>query len=114
MTRNITFDNEDSGINIWNGANGSLVSNNVCYRNGDHGIDNKASNNTRIRSNTVYGGVDSGIEVVNSTGVSLANNISADNGIDSPRTEGNIRVETRPRRASPSTTTSSSCRVQAS
>ena len=93
VTRNITFDNEDSGINIWNGANGSLVSNNVCYRNGDHGIDNKASNNTRIRSNTVYGGVDSGIEVVSSTGVSLANNISANNGIDSPRTEGNIRVD---------------------
>ena len=93
MTRNITFDNEDSGINIWNGANGSLVSNNVSYRNGDHGIDNKASNNTRIRSNTVYGGVDSGIEVVGSTGVSLANNISANNGIDSPRTEGNIRVD---------------------
>jgi hypothetical protein len=93
VTRNITFDNEDSGINIWNGANGCLVSNNVSYRNGDHGIDNKASNNTRIRSNTVYGGVDSGIEVVGSTGVSLANNISANNGIDSPRTEGNIRVD---------------------
>ena len=30
---------------------------------------------------------------MNSTGVSLANNISANNGIDSPRTEGNIRVD---------------------
>ena len=93
VSSNVVFDNEDSGINIWDGATNSRVVNNVSYRNGDHGIDNKGSNNTRILSNTVYGAVDSGIEVVNSSGVTLANNISADNGIDSPRTEGNIRVD---------------------
>ena len=93
ITRNVTFDNEDSGINIWDGAHGSYIANNVSYRNGDHGIDNKGSSNTRILSNTVYRGVDSGIDVANSTGVTLANNISANNGLNSPRTEGNIRVD---------------------
>jgi parallel beta-helix repeat protein len=93
VSANITFDNEDSGVNIWDGADRSLVVNNLCYRNGDHGIDNKGSDDTLIVSNTVYGGVDSGIEVVGSSGVALANNISVDNGIDSPRTEGNIRVD---------------------
>ena len=93
VSRNVTFDNEDSGINIWDGAHGSYVGNNAVYGNGDHGIDNKASNNTRILSNTVYLGVDSGIEVTGSTGVTLANNISVNNGLDSPRTEGNIRVD---------------------
>ena len=114
VTANLTFDNEDSGINIWNGADGSLVTNNVSYRNGDHGIDNKGSNNTRILSNTVYGGANSGIEVVNSTGVALANNISVDNGIDSPAPRATSSSTRPPRRPSPWTTTSCSCRVRAS
>jgi len=93
VSGNVSFDNEDSGINIWDSADGSLVFNNVVYDNGDHGIDNKSSDNTQVVANTVFGGVDSGIEVVSSTGVELANNISADNGIDSPRTSGNLRVD---------------------
>ena len=89
VSSNLVFDNEDSGINIWDGAANSRVINNVSYRNGDHGIDNKGSNNTRILSNTVYGATNSGIEVVNSTGVTLANNISADNG----SSDGNVFVD---------------------
>ena len=89
VSSNVVFDNEDSGINIWDGAANSRVVNNVSYRNGDHGIDNKGSNNTRILSNTVYRATNSGIEVVNSTGVTLANNISADNG----SSDGNVFVD---------------------
>ena len=89
---NVSFDNEDSGINVWNGANDTVASNNRTYRNGDHGIDNRASNNTLVVANTVFDNVDSGIEVAGSTDVKLANNISVDNGINSPRSEGNIRV----------------------
>lgn len=89
---NRSWANEDSGINVWD-SSGAVVRNNVAYRNGDHGIDNKSSTGTAITANTVYRSVDSGIEVVSTaTGVSLANNISVDNGINSPRTSGNIRV----------------------
>jgi parallel beta-helix repeat protein len=88
---NITYDNEDSGINIWKGAHGCLVVNNVSYSNGDHGIDVLQSTEARVMANTVYGNVDSGIEV-QAGSATLANNISVDNGINSPRTSGNIRV----------------------
>lgn len=89
---NRTWANEDSGINVWD-SSGSVARNNVVWNNGDHGIDNKTSTGTAITANTVFGSVDSGIEVVGTaTGVTLANNISVDNGINSPRTSGNIRV----------------------
>ena len=93
VNANLTFDNEDSGINIWEGAHDAIVTNNVSYGNGDHGIDNKGSNNTRILSNTVYLSTNSGIEVVNSTGVGLANNISVDNGLGPQSSDGNVFVD---------------------
>ena len=80
MSANVTFDNEDSGINIWNGADGSLVVNNLCYRNGDHGIDNKGSDNTKIVSNTVYGGSTRASRWSARAGVALANNITSTTG----------------------------------
>ena len=89
---NTTHDNEDSGIGLWNGSNNSVVFNNVVYRNGDHGIDVLQSTGETIVSNTVYRSVDSGIEMQGSAGANLINNISVDNGINSPRTAGNIRV----------------------
>ena len=66
--------------------------NNVVYKNGDHGIDILASTGEHVVSNTVYKNVDSGIELQSNAGGQLANNISVDNGINSPRTKGNIRV----------------------
>src|SRR5260221_8380363 len=85
--------NEDSGVNVWN-DNGTVLRNNTIERNGDHGIDNKTSTGTKITSNTIFGGVDSGVEVVGTaTNVSLSNNISVDNGINSPRTTGEVRVD---------------------
>ena len=89
---NITHDNEDSGIGLWNSSNNTIVFNNVVYRNGDHGIDVLSSTGEKIVSNTVFKNVDSGIELQSNAGADLGNNISVDNGINSPRTKGNIRV----------------------
>ena len=64
----------------------------MVYRNGDHGIDVLSSVGQLVVSNTVYRSVDSGIEVQGSGGATIRNNISVDNGINSPRTSGNIRI----------------------
>jgi parallel beta-helix repeat protein len=94
ISRNVSHDNEDSGIELVTGSDGNLVVDNVCYGNGDHGIDNLDARNQRIVANSVYRNVTAGINAEGgSTGAVLANNISVDNGIDSPRTKGNIRVD---------------------
>jgi parallel beta-helix repeat protein len=91
---NVSHDNEDSGIESYTGSNNTLIYNNVTYNNGDHGIDNLQSTGQRIIANTVYNNVTAGINVEgSSTGATLANNISVDNGINSPRTHSNIRIE---------------------
>ena len=94
ISSNVSHHNEDSGIEIVTGSNNTLVVNNVSYENGDHGIDNLDSDNQRIVSNSVYESATSGINLEGgSTGGRLSNNISVDNGIASPRTRGNIRVD---------------------
>jgi parallel beta-helix repeat protein len=91
---NITHNNEDSGIESYSGANDTLIYDNVSYNNGDHGIDNYVTTGQRIFANTVYKNVTAGINVEGgSTGATLANNISVDNGIKSPRTHSDIRIE---------------------
>jgi len=91
---NITHNNEDSGIECYSGANDTLIYNNVSYNNGDHGIDDYVTTGQRIFANTVYKNVTAGINVEGgSTGATLANNISVDNGIKSPRTHSDIRIE---------------------
>jgi parallel beta-helix repeat protein len=90
---NVAFANEDTGINIRNGGNNALVTDNVAYNNGDHGIDVLTATGATIIRNSVYRSVAAGINVEGtSTGTTLANNISVDNGINSPRTDGDIRV----------------------
>src|SRR5262249_1075544 len=95
VANNISHDNEDSGIQLFTGATNNLVVNHVTYYNGDHGIDlsDNATGN-RIIANSVYHNVTAGINVEGgSTGTTIANNFSVDNGINSPRTKGNIRVD---------------------
>jgi parallel beta-helix repeat protein len=94
ITRNVSHDNEDSGIEL-DRSDGNVVSNNVSYHNGDHGLDGTgAFSRTRILANTVYYNVTAGINVEGgSTDATVANNISVDNGVDSPRTDSNIRVD---------------------
>jgi parallel beta-helix repeat protein len=99
VANNISYSNEDSGIQFYNGGGSSLVYNNICYNNGDHGIDNLNSPNQIIVSNTVYGNTTSGINVEGtagttaSQGATLQNNIAVDNGLHSFGTKGNIRVD---------------------
>src|SRR6266540_6800319 len=95
ISSNISHDNEDSGMEFDKSTN-NLVINNVTYDNGDHGIDlTAASTGARVVANTVYKNVTAGINVEGSSaGATIANNISVDNGIASPRTHTNIRIET--------------------
>jgi parallel beta-helix repeat protein len=90
---NRLHDNEDSGIDLWNGSTDSLAYDNVIWHNGDHGIDVHSTNGSRVLANTVYRNYDSGIEMTGSLNTVLANNISADNGIDSARTSGQLRAD---------------------
>ncbi|MFY9577988.1 MAG: PKD domain-containing protein [Gaiellaceae bacterium] len=94
VDRNITHDNEDSGIEVYPGANDTLVYDNVSYNNGDHGIDDVTVSGVRILSNTIYHNVTAGINYEgSSSNGTIANNICVDNGIGSPRTHSDIRVE---------------------
>ncbi len=94
VSRNVTRNNEDSGIEL-DRSDGNIISNNVSYRNGDHGVDVTGdSHETRVLANTIYANVTAGINVEGgSTGTTVANNISVQNGVDSPRTASNIRVD---------------------
>jgi parallel beta-helix repeat protein len=91
---NVTYGNEDSGLQFYPGAANNLVVDNVAYSNGDHGIDDLQAPDQVIVGNTVYANVTAGINLEGSSpGGTLRNNISVDNGINSPRTSGNIRVD---------------------
>jgi parallel beta-helix repeat protein len=94
VDHNVMYGNEDSGVEAYAGSNNTLFYDNVAYNNGDHGIDNNGCTGQRIVANSVYKNVAAGINVEGgSTGATLANNISVDNGIKSPRTHSDIRVE---------------------
>lgn len=94
---NRSYANEDSGIQIRTGGDQSLVVGNVVWRNGDHGIDVLQAPGCRIIGNTAYLNTTAGIndegDAPGSTGAVILNNISVENGINSPRTEGQIRVD---------------------
>ena len=77
---NVTYANEDSGINIYPGGNNALVANNVSYGNGDHGIDDLSVTGGRIIGNTIYSNCTSGINVEGTSGnYVVENNIAVDN-----------------------------------
>ncbi|MEA2579749.1 MAG: hypothetical protein QOE83_641, partial [Actinomycetota bacterium] len=94
---NISHDNEDSGIQLYNGANDSIVYDNLTYNNGDHGIDCLNSTGAVIVGNSVYRSTTAGINLEGasgtsaSTGGTVENNISVDNGLtNTSGTHGNI------------------------
>ena len=99
IDRNTSYGNEDSGIQLYNGANGSVVFDNLSYGNGDHGIDCLNSTGVVIVSNTVYSNHTAGINLEGavgtaaSTGGTVRNNVSVDNGLTSTTTRGDIRVD---------------------
>ncbi len=94
VTRNISHANEDSGIDLDRSAD-NVVSNNVSYDNGDHGVDvTGGSARAHVLANSIYSNVTAGINVeAASRNVTIANNISVQNGVGSPRTSSNIRVD---------------------
>jgi parallel beta-helix repeat protein len=79
---NVLYDNQDSGLQLYNGSHNNLVVRNISYGNGDHGFDTLRSTGTRYLSNTSYGNFRDGISIEGmSTGTRVHNNISVDNGI---------------------------------
>jgi parallel beta-helix repeat protein len=93
ISSNWTHDNEDSGIDL-DKATDNLVVDNVINNNGDHGIDVTAQSfRTTVTGNTVYKSVTAGINVEGTSTATIANNVSVDNGIASPRTHSDIRVD---------------------
>ena len=79
---NVVHDNQDSGIQVYNGSARALVVRNVSYRNGDHGFDTQAAVDVRYVSNTAYGNRRDGFSIEGlSTGATLRNNIGVDNGL---------------------------------
>jgi parallel beta-helix repeat protein len=77
---NVTYANEDTGINIYTGGDNALVSDNVTYGNGDHGIDDYNVTGGRIIGNTVYGNCTDGINVEGTSGnYNIENNVSMNN-----------------------------------
>ena len=77
---NVTYANEDSGINMYTGGNNALVANNVTYDNGDHGIDDFNVTGGRIIGNTVYYNCTDGINVEGTSGnYDIENNVSVNN-----------------------------------
>jgi parallel beta-helix repeat protein len=80
VVHNITYANEDSGINIYPGANNTVVTGNLTYGNGDHGIDDLNVTGGRITGNTVFNNCTSGINVEGTSGnYVIENNISMNN-----------------------------------
>jgi parallel beta-helix repeat protein len=77
---NVTYANEDTGINIYTGGDNALVSDNVTYDNGDHGIDDYNVTGGRIIGNTVYYNCTDGINVEGTSGnYNIENNVSMNN-----------------------------------
>jgi parallel beta-helix repeat protein len=100
VLRNITHNNEDSGIQFYAGGDNNLAASNLTYNNGDHGIDNLNVTGGRLISNTVYRNCTSGINVEGtSSNYQVVNNIAVDNavypaykGISCNRRGGNIGI----------------------
>jgi len=77
---NVTYANEDTGINMYTGGNNALVADNVTYDNGDHGIDDYNVTGGRIIGNTVYYNCTDGINVEGTSGnYDIENNVSVNN-----------------------------------
>lgn len=103
VINNITYGNEDTGINLYVDSSGvgssyNLVIGNLSYGNGDHGIDNNNSPNNTIVGNTVHGNGTTGINFEGTTGshnATVANNIISANGFTPPDGSfgGNLRVD---------------------
>ncbi|MBK7453902.1 MAG: DNRLRE domain-containing protein [Anaerolineales bacterium] len=101
IIQNITYANEDTGLQFYSNTHNNFIIGNLTYGNGDHGIDFLNSPYNMVIGNTVQGNHTSGINLEGSgapgsSGAKVMNNISVDNGI-APITgqKSNIRVDAR-------------------
>src|ERR1700722_18424326 len=77
---NVTYANEDTGINMYTGGDNTLLADNVTYGNGDHGLDDFDVTGGRIIGNTVYGNCTDCINVEGtSANYVIEDNVSANN-----------------------------------
>ncbi|WP_329474732.1 right-handed parallel beta-helix repeat-containing protein [Kribbella sp. NBC_01484] len=82
VLRNVTHDNEDSGIQFYTGGDNNLAALNVTYNNGDHGIDDLNVTGGRLIGNTVYRNCTTGINVEGTSGnYQVIDNVAVDNGV---------------------------------
>jgi parallel beta-helix repeat protein len=80
IVHNVTYANEDSGIQVYTGANNTLVTGNLSYDNGDHGIDSHNVTGGRVIGNTVYRNCTTGINVEGTSSKFIVeNNIAVNN-----------------------------------
>lgn len=101
IQRNWLHSNQDSGISIYNGSTDCIVRYNLVYLNGDHGVDNFNAERCHMSNNTAIGNLTAGLNSEGggsgggspSLGIRMYNNVSVDNGINSPRTTGNYRID---------------------
>jgi parallel beta-helix repeat protein len=92
VSNNVTYQNQDTGVQVYNGSHRALVVRNISYANGDHGFDTLASTGVRYLNNTSYANRRDGISVEGAaTGATLANNLLIDNGVTA--TEYNLYVD---------------------
>jgi parallel beta-helix repeat protein len=99
ILHNIAYANEDSGMTNYTASSVNFFIGNLSYGNGDHGIDNYNAPNNILIGNTAQGNHTAGFNFEGdraggSSGATLRNNISIDNGIN-PVTgqKSNIRVD---------------------
>jgi parallel beta-helix repeat protein len=80
ILNNITYANEDTGINMYTGGDNAVVAGNLTYGNGDHGIDDYNVTGGRITGNTVYFNCTDGINVEGTSGnYVIEDNVSENN-----------------------------------
>ncbi len=82
VENNRCYDNQDSGIQFYNGSHNGISRNNVSWINGDHGYDHVASTGVRHLHDVAYRNYKDGFSIEgSSSGCSLHNCIATDNGL---------------------------------
>jgi len=103
VQRNVSYGNDDSGIQVYGGSQNVTVSRNLVYDNGDHGIDFSMASSGAVVSNTALRNFTAGINIEsNAAGAgalaTVADNVAMNNGNGDGsstllRTRGDIRVD---------------------
>ncbi len=82
VENNRCHDNQDSGIQFYNGSNNGISRNNVSYENGDHGYDHIASTGVKHFNDIAYLNFKDGFSIEgSSSGCTMMNCIAVDNGL---------------------------------